>query len=223
MWHEYPDQEVCLEALSENIEQRIRRGIANTGRFSLAISGGRSPIPLFERLSELVLDWSRVRIRLVDERFVPPDHPDSNERLVREHLLKNHAARADFRGLYQDAGDIDSAVESANVEFQALDLVLLGMGEDGHIASLFPHAPQLSAALAPEAAHYLHVTPPEAAHERISLSLAAVLASAHRILYIAGDTKRNVLRQAKTERSSQLPISLLVAEPGVSIDVYWHA
>lgn len=222
MWHEHAGMQPCLEALASDIVESMRRRLQISDTCTLAVSGGRSPIPLFERLATADLDWARIRIRLVDERYVPPDHPDSNEGLVRRHLLNGPAAEAEFRGLYLPGADIDQAVAAANDDAQPIQLALLGMGDDGHTASLFPNATQLRAALSPEAACYLHVTPPEAAHERITLSLAALRACERLVLYIAGPHKRDVLRRAETRIDDQLPISHLATDPGVSIDVHWH-
>lgn len=222
MWQKYPDLKSCLDTLTAEIGARMEQRLAKSGSFTLAVSGGRSPIPLFERLADLNLDWSRVRIRLVDERYVPPEDADSNENLVRRHLLTGPARRADFHGLYLAGADIEAAVSVANADFQTPDIVLLGMGEDGHTASLFPGARQFEAAVHPDAVSYLHVTPPRAPHERISMSLAALRICRQRILYISGTSKFQVLREAERSVTPRLPISFLAAEPGVSLNVHWH-
>src|SRR5690606_82450 len=138
-----PGLRPCIDALTAEIAQAIMVRLKEAGSFTLAVSGGRSPIPLFERLATLELDWPRVHIQLVDERFVPPDHPDSNEGLVRRHLLVDNAAAADFHGLYQADASIEQAVAYANANLRPVDLAILGMGEDGHTASIFPGARQL--------------------------------------------------------------------------------
>lgn len=222
MWHEYSGLQPCLEALTEDITQRIRTRLQEKGSCTLAVSGGRSPVPLFERLATADLAWPRVRVRLVDERYVSPTDPDSNERLVRNHLLTDGAAMAQFRGLYLPGAGITEAVSAANEEADPIDLALLGMGEDGHTASLFPRAPQLQTALAAGAPRYVHITPPHAPYERISLSLPALLSCRHLILYIAGARKREVLRQAEHHSTPDRPISYLAAEPGDFFDVHWH-
>lgn len=225
MWHEHSGLGPCIEALAQDITQRIQAQLQQAESCSVALSGGRSPVPLFQRLAQADLEWSRVRMRLVDERYVPPDHPDSNERLIREHLLVGNAAAADFRGLYVPDASIDVAVAQANADANEhpCDLAVLGMGDDGHTASLFPDAPQLEAALASNAACYLHVTPPEASHERITMSLAALLSTQRLLLYISGMQKRRVFETANQGATRRLPISYLLAKPGVSLDVHWHA
>ncbi len=222
MWHEYTSAETGIQALADDITARIQACLRNSGMCTLAVSGGRSPIPLFEQLAVAELDWPKVNVLLVDERYVPPEHDDSNEGLVRRHLLTGRAAHAHFLGLYRPGASIAQAVEAANDEFRPIDLAILGMGDDGHTASLFPGARQLHEALAPHAAHYLHVTPPDAPHERITLSLAALRACGHRILHIPGAQKRDLLREAEKKIDKRLPVSFLAADPGVSLDVYWH-
>lgn len=222
MWHEHSSTEHGIQALTDDIAARIRACLRDSGFCTLALSGGRSPIPVFERLALADLDWPKVHIELVDERYVPPEHPDSNEGLVRRHLLSGHAAHAHFLGLYRRGASVAQAVDAANDEFRPIDLAILGMGDDGHTASLFPGARQLDDALSPRAAHYLHVTPPDAPHERITLSLAALRACRQRILHIAGEHKREVLRAAEQKIDKRLPVSYLIADPGVSLDVHWH-
>jgi 6-phosphogluconolactonase len=110
----------------------------------LAVSGGKSPVPFFHALRSQPLDWSRVMITLVDERFVPADHPDSNAALVREHLLQDAAAAARFLPLVGDARDDVAELAAANAAYQHPTVAVLGMGEDGHTASLFPGATALA-------------------------------------------------------------------------------
>lgn len=222
MWNEFADRETCIDALAGDIVREIDERLKVADAFRLCVSGGRSPIPLFKTLGQRPLAWARVQVRLVDERYVPPDHPDSNEGLLRRHLLKGPAHAADFTGLYIAGASPAEAAVIANRDARAIDLVLLGMGEDGHTASLFAGAVQLEEALRPEAHYYVHVSPPHAAHERITLSLAALRAARRRILYISGAKKRAILLEAEKKRCEQLPVSLLAADPGVSLDVYWH-
>lgn len=222
MWHEYANQVSCITTLTESIAKQIKARLAEADIFTLAVSGGRTPIPLFERLAQIDLPWNQIRVRLVDERYVPVNHPDSNEALVRRHLLQGPAEAANFRGLYFEGANVEDAVDAANAEAEAIDLAILGMGEDGHMASIFPNATQFSAAVDPHAACYLHVTPPEAPHERISLSLAALRACRQLALYIAGENKRKIWQKANQAATVALPISLLAADKGVPLDVHWH-
>lgn len=221
--HEYQTPQAYVQALIQVIATTLGRAIEQDGRAALAVSGGRSPIPVFDALSKVDLPWEAVHIMLVDERFVPPDHPDSNERLVRDHLLRNKAAAARFTGLVSQANDIQASVRQANTLDDRITLALLGMGDDGHTASLFPGAKQLAAGLAPDAnQRYLHVTPPQAPHERISMTLATLLSSERLILAISGQDKRHVLNCAAQGTNAELPISYVLNQSGVLLDVYWH-
>lgn len=223
MWHEFDDAAASVQAQSHQIAQLLASALEGAPRAGLAVSGGRSPIPLFERLSQEDIPWSKVAITLVDDRYVPVDDEDSNERLVRRYLLQNRASAAAFTGLVGDARDIARSVERANQLTERIDVAVLGMGDDGHTASLFPGAAQLPQALDPEQTRrYVHVTPPTAAHERISMTLAALLQVGHLILPIAGDHKRNMLRKAQEAPTPTLPVSYVATQAGVPLDVYWH-
>lgn len=226
--HEFADAKSSIEAQAGAIIRRLGAAIERSGEASLAVSGGRSPAPLFDRLSDADLDWARVHITLVDERVVAPTHAHSNERLVREHLLVRRAAAACFQGLASGADDAADQAERADEAARAIDLALLGMGEDGHTGSLFAAAPEFETAtdLANEA-HYALIHPPPETDPplaRISMTLAALLAADHLMLAISGAVKREVFERALLEPSSDLPISLLLAQLDGKdkLDVYWH-
>ncbi len=186
-------------ALAAAIAQDLETAVAERGSALIAVSGGRSPIPLFAALAAKPLAWDRITVALVDERWVAPDHPDSNEALVRSRLLVDAAAAARFVGMKNDAPDPWAGQPATEAAYAALprpfDIVLLGMGEDGHTASLFPGAEQLGEGLTTEALT-LAVHPPAAPHDRLSLSLSAILAARRIILPLAGDAKMAVYREA---------------------------
>lgn len=222
------------------VQSALAADVAAHGRGLLAVSGGRSPVALFQALAQAAIAWPRVVVTLVDERVVPPDHPDSNAALVRAHLLVGAAAQARFLPLVDDPQDLAGCVRRANAQMAALALpigvALLGMGEDGHTASLFPGAPELSAALDPDYPEpYLAITPPGAAaaghaanggasarHRRISLSLPALLRSRRLLLAIAGQAKRTVYAQAATPPPrAALPVSFVIQQTRTPFDAYW--
>ena len=126
--HTYADEASCVRELAASIAAILGQAIGEQGRAGLAVSGGRSPIALFEALSDTELDWSRVDISLVDERFVAPSDPDSNEGLVRRYLLQARAAQARFTGLVSDPASMAASLERANQATGELTLALLGMG-----------------------------------------------------------------------------------------------
>lgn len=222
-WHAFEDGASCVRELAAAIAATLGRALAQHGRAELAVSGGRSPIALFTELSKTALDWPNVGISLVDERFVPPEDPDSNEGLVRRYLLTGAAARAQFKGLVTHPGDMQACLQQANRPAGAITLAILGMGEDGHTASLFPQASELPQALDPaQTQRYVSVTPTDAAHLRISMTLAALLRAERRILFIGGAEKRRVLEQAARGKTTAMPVSFVLGQPDAPIDVYWH-
>ncbi|AXK40158.1 6-phosphogluconolactonase [Crenobacter cavernae] len=222
MWIECKDGDEHVARLTKAVSDGLAATLAEQGRATLAVSGRRSPVPLFHALAEADLDWSRVTVTLVDERFVPADHADSNERLVREHLMVGRARAATFVGLVADPEDLAASVAAANRAYRPIDVAVLGMGEDGHTASLFPDAPEFSAGLAPaNPAAYLSVTPPAAPHARVSLTLAALLSAKRLILAIAGEPKRRVYDAASANLTTALPISALIHQTKVPFDAYW--
>ena len=117
----------------------LRRELEQRPRARLLLSGGKTPAPVYQALSRAPLDWSRIDVALVDERWLQPDDPDSNSRLVRETLLRDKAAEARFETLTRTGRSIEESVAAANLHAnQVPDAVVLGMGDDGHTASLFP-------------------------------------------------------------------------------------
>jgi 6-phosphogluconolactonase len=217
------------EQIAQQLAQELRTAIAARGQATLAVSGGKSPIALFEQLREQVLDWSQVTVLLVDERCVPHDHADSNTALVREHLLQGPASAASFASLFETVpADLNDAalldlVATANHRLSAipfpLDVVVLGMGEDGHTASLFPAAPGLNQALTSEGP-IAWVRPATAPHARLTLTLPVLLAARHLHLSIAGDAKREVYEAAAKAANPALPISLLLNHPACTVQVW---
>ncbi|KFX28715.1 6-phosphogluconolactonase [Ralstonia solanacearum] len=230
-WHAMPDAQTQMERLADALAETLARQIRAQGSVCLAVSGGRSPIPLFAALRARPLPWEAVSVTLVDERAVPPDHPDSNARLVREHLLRDAAAAARFfpvvlaPHVHGGSIDVDACVATANDPFQQPDVVILGMGDDGHTASLFPDAPEL--ALGVDRAQrpaYLPVRPGAAPYRRISLNLSALCAARALFLAIGGAGKRSVFDRAAQGTARQaLPVSYLIHQREVPLDVYWSA
>jgi 6-phosphogluconolactonase len=217
------------EQIARKIADELRTAIAARGDATLAVSGGKSPIALFGQLREQALDWSKVTVLLVDERCVPNDHAESNTALVRQHLLQGAAASASFATLFEtvptDLNDaaLHALVAAANRRLSAirfpLDVVVLGMGEDGHTASIFPAAPGLNHALT-SVGPMAWVRPATAPHARLTLTLPVLQAARHLHLSIAGDAKREVYQAATKAASPALPISLLLNHPTCTAQVW---
>ncbi|MGF6147103.1 6-phosphogluconolactonase [Kingella potus] len=213
-FHNFPTPEAAARALADTVARDLRTVLAQKGDAVLAVSGGRSPVLFFQALSQEDLDWAQVSVTLADERIVPTNHPDSNTRLVRGHLLQHRAAAAQWLPLVEDGGSVpppEEAVRIALARYRPADVLVLGMGNDGHTASLFPDAPQLSDGLSPDYPQpLLHVSPPAAPHERISLTLAAAARVPHVYLAVGGEEKRRILEQALAA-PAQYPVGRMIA------------
>jgi 6-phosphogluconolactonase len=212
------------EALATAIAAELSEAIAARGEASLVLSGGRTPRRLFSHLSRIALSWNRVKITLADERLVPATDPESNERLIRDHLLHDEAQRAVFVPLWQGEGDpVESANEALSALKRPLDVVVLGMGEDGHFASLFPGIPGLSVALNPASERLAIFVPATPARQpRVSLTLAVLLDAAMIFLSFEGQAKRSVMERALQPGAvEELPIRAMLRQNAVPLDVYW--
>jgi 6-phosphogluconolactonase len=219
--------QAASDALAEQIVVALRLGIALRARASMAVAGGRTPVPLFRALSDAELDWAQVAITLTDERWVSAEHPGSNAALVRAELLAGRAGAAKFLPLYDGSSSAAGAVapvwESLKPLSRPIDVVLLGMGEDGHFASLFPGEPNLPAALdAAAAPACVAMRAPVEPRERISLNLAALLQARRVFLLVTGAAKRELLlAAAHRERGAQWPVAALLAQRHPAPEVYW--
>lgn len=224
--HRFDDSAALVAALTRATHADLSQAIEERGVASLVVSGGSTPRPFFEALSAARLDWPRLNVTLADERWVAPDSADSNEALLRSTLLKGDAARARFLGLKNDAPSaVAGAAECArrlDAWPRPFDLVVLGMGNDGHTASLFPDAPELSRALDANAPLCLATTPASAPQSRMSLTLAALLDARRIVVHIAGDEKWRVYEAARGEGPvKEMPVRAVLRQSAVPVDVYW--
>ncbi len=223
----FADRSALEQSLCERITAQLSSAIAEKGAAALVVSGGRTPAPLFQRLSQQSLDWSKVTVTLADERWVDNLHQDSNERSVRENLLQNRAEAARFLPLYNGEATPVAGQEKLESTLAALperiDAVILGMGEDGHTASFFPGAEELDQALAPNPyAACAAVTPPAAPWPRITLTLPRLLASAQIYVHLCGEPKLPVLQEALEEGDIEaMPIRSVLRQSATPVAVYW--
>jgi 6-phosphogluconolactonase len=200
--------------LAEQVAAALRNAVQARGAASLLVPGGRTPVPFFRELRRHDIPWRQILVSLTDERWVPADHADSNARLVRDELLADAAAVATFIPLHNPASTASQGAAECWRGLALLprpfDVVVLGMGDDGHFASLFPHSPGLAAALDLKvAAGCLAMRAPAAPVDRISLNLAALANARQLYLFITGEKK--LAQIASAGMGDPLPINALLA------------
>lgn len=219
------DREKLLDLFVRTWGSLSQEAIGARGRFTAALSGGKTPVPFYQRVAEFPdsFPWGKTHIFLVDERWVPPDHPDSNYRLVQENLLSRAAIPPEnIHPIPVSEGSPESAAHryeetlkkffqlSAPGEFPELDLIVLGMGEDGHIASLFPGHPALlenqNLAIA---VRRDGITP-----DRITLTLPVINRGKHILWVVTGKEKAAVLKRILEDKERTLPASRVVPGRG---------
>lgn len=223
---DFADRAVLAAALAETVATGLNSAIAERGEASIAVSGGSTPERFFNVLSRTDLDWDKVSVTLVDERWVPPDHERSNARLVAEVLLQNRAAAARFIPLRCDAADPENGIPSILAALATvpmpLDIVVLGMGADGHTASFFPGGDHLAEALDPDNRALLTaMSAPDAGEPRVTFTLAPILASGLIALHIEGEEKKTVLGRALAGGPVEdMPVRA-VLRAGRPVTVFW--
>lgn len=223
----FDDGQSMASALADHVAAMLRVGLRQRGDASLLVSGGRSPLPFLRALAQRKLDWSGVSVSLVDERWVPPDHADSNAALVKANLLQGAAAAARFVPLYGGEATPEAGLAACEERLRSLqrpfDAVVLGMGEDGHFASLFPGETALADLLAVGAPIVAATHSPAAAHARITLSLAALQDARNLMLQITGERKRAVLEKAAERGTDELalPVAALLRQTTAPLRVFF--
>ncbi|MEN5305112.1 6-phosphogluconolactonase [Pseudomonas sp. TWI628] len=221
--HELADARALAATLAHEVAERLRAAIAAKGQACVVLSGGRSPVPFLEKLAGEPLDWAKITVSLADERWVPVEHADSNAGLLARHLLKGAAAKARFVGLYQQAGNLDAAAASADqalAELPPIDVLVLGMGDDGHTASLFPGSPHLAEGLDPEnTRRCLPMLAPSVPRQRLSMTRSLLASAAFIALAVQGPGKLATLRAALAGKDlSEMPIRAFLHDP---LSIYW--
>ena len=227
--HEFASRSALEEALCTAVTQALSEKVSNVGRGLLAVSGGSTPAALFKRLSEADLPWQYLTITLVDDRCVPRSSPDSNAGLVLRPLLPEEAkaSQASFLPLYDEMQE-ENDLETLEAKFRALgfaspDVCILGMGNDGHTASLFPCASNIASLMEDQQQPMFRaVTPGTAPWQRITWTLPALMQADRLILHIAGAEKRKVLDQALASKASiEMPIRAFLHHPDKLTEIFW--
>lgn len=224
-WNGFADRQDLATALAGEIADRLTGAVAEHGTALLAVSGGTTPAKMFAALSTTPIAWDRITVTLVDERFVPPSSPRSNAGLVAANLLQNKAAAARFVPLYHEAASIEDAAVADSEALRSLpwplDVVILGMGGDGHTASFFPDAGNLEELLDPASQRIvLPVHAASGGEPRLTLSMARIVAAGFVALHIEGDDKRIAFNGAMGPGAKKPIRSVLEAAPR-RIEVFW--
>lgn len=223
----FPNATALMQALASDIVAALQEGLAGGRGVSLVVPGGHTPAPLFDLLSEAELDWPNVWVTLTDERWVDTQSSASNERLVREHLLRQAAEHANFVGLKNAQPDPHAGAAASWSAVAQLprpfDFVLLGMGDDGHMASLFPDSPGLHSAMdlsaPPGCVGMTAASPPRA---RLSLNLRALLDARRIALLIVGKAKWDTYERARARGPAvDMPVRALLGQQNVPLSIYW--
>ena len=223
--HRFTAAAQTAQALAIAVARNLKDGVQRRGRAGLIVAGGRTPIAFLDRLARQPLAWSDVSVSLTDERCVPADHPDRNEALVRRHLLQDSAASARFVPLLGPGADCEQ-LQLAQQALASLpwpsDVVVLGMGEDGHVASLFAGAEGSAPALdARSAERVALVAPSTAPHRRISLTLPALLDTRAVMILIQGERKRIAIERAAGADPLVHPIGAFLGQQSVPVHLYY--
>ena len=225
----FPTADAWAEACADRLADSLSAALAETGKAIFAGSGGSTPSPIYARLSQAPLDWSRIVVTLIDERYVPESSPDSNAALLKRTLLTGPAAAARFLPLYSPAVTVDRAAALAAHALAAeggrLDAVLLGMGEDGHICSMFPESPTLKTLLTPTLRPTVLGVPTGRdgrgpTLERLSINIPYLMGARRVVLALTGAAKREVFEREAAGDPNTRPIAALVAN-AVPLEVLW--
>lgn len=224
-FHEFGDRMTASEAVAEGMRAALARDLDGQERASLVVSGGSTPVHCFTALSQAPLDWSRVSVFMSDERCVPPDHPDSNEAMVRRTLATGQAVGADVVPVYRDGEDVAGMCGALERRLAAetgpFATVLLGMGEDGHFASLFPDFQDLATGLDLDSGKAcLPVATAASPHPRITLTLPTLVRTGELVLLVFGEAKRAVLEDAAAGQGDY-PVQALLAQDRTPVKIAW--
>jgi 6-phosphogluconolactonase len=223
----FPNGAALAQALADKVAEALAGAVAARGRASIAVSGGSTPKAFFQALSLKPIAWDKVVITLVDERFVPETSDRSNHRLVALNLLQKEAAKAKFIPLYHAVADVEDAALVATGDIRLIgtpfDVVILGMGGDGHTASFFPGGNNLASALNPTMRRsVITMEAQDAGEPRLTFTFSALKDARLLVLHIEGEAKKPVIDRALAEGAeSALPIGRVIANAASETEIYW--
>lgn len=225
--HTFTTAAELANALADTVAAKLSAAVSTRGAASIAVSGGTTPKAFFAALSNRDIAWDRVTITLVDERFVPADNPRSNHLLVDANLLQNRAKAARFVPLYQPAASVGEAAKLATAKSAEIgipfDVVILGMGGDGHTASFFPGGTNLAVALDPETPRGVITMDAEGAGEpRLTYTFSSLQDAGFLVLHIEGEGKKDVLAKAEgSGDEADMPIRAILRRATSPVEIYW--
>ncbi|AIC25913.1 6-phosphogluconolactonase [Rhizobium sophoriradicis] len=225
--HSFASAADLAGSLADKVADRLSAAIAARGAASIAVSGGSTPKAFFQALSTRDIAWDKVTITLVDERFVPADNPRSNHLLVDANLLQNKATAARFVPLYQPAASVEEAARLATEKSAEIgipfDVVILGMGGDGHTASFFPGGSNLAEALDASTPRGVITMEAEGAGEpRLTFTFSSLQDAALLVLHIEGEGKKDVLAKAEgSGDEADMPIRAVLRRATSPVEIYW--
>jgi 6-phosphogluconolactonase len=211
--HSFENREALAIGLSHKLAQVLSKAISKNGSALLAVSGGTTPVLLFQHLRAQPITWEKVTVTLVDERQVPENNPRSNAKLVKENLLQGPASAATFVPLFNNPNAANPG---------RFDAVVLGMGTDGHTASFFPGGDTLAEAIDPHTdKSVIEITAPGSGEPRLTFTLPKLASAGFVALHIEGKQKHDVLETALAGNDKlQMPIRAMLQSKS-SINVYW--
>ena len=212
--------ELAAQALAERLAFTLNEAISDRGQASIAVSGGRTPRLVFQHMRQHRVPWDRVTVTLTDERWVTPDHAESNEWLVRTHLLIGPANAATFKPMFGGESSPQSGQAACEQRLKSIgspiDAVYLGMGADGHIASLFPGHPAIKS----RSSQCVAVSAPDICPPRMSLTAAAIMGSRRIFLLFAGADKHSTYKKAQQRGPCRdMPLRLLYGKSQAPVEV----
>ncbi|WP_133138707.1 6-phosphogluconolactonase [Legionella genomosp. 1] len=221
--HRFDNCEMLHEEFANRLIQILDEAITAKGEAYLAVSGGKTPAALFEVMAGKDLNWNAVSVILVDERWNTAQETDSNEWMVRNCLLKNKAAAAAFINFSTQNLTIEEAIGEAEAKLARIplfDAVILGMGEDGHTASLFPGSRELEYGLSNFAKDVIALTPIHAPFQRITLTKPRLLRTRKLFLQLVGENKMRVFQEALADNDAlTMPIRAFINQPATRLQV----
>lgn len=220
-WLDFHSADALAQALAADVATRLTAALLHKPSASLVVSGGATPYPFFAALKQKQLPWQRIHMLLTDERCVPTDHADSNEAMLRARLLTTESP---FVSLAPRAGESSqqaiARITPSVLALAPFDVLVLGMGIDSHVASLFPGNPAIAdtsnaALLAVEDA-------PKPPAKRISMAPQTILNAQHLVVHVTGDGKKTMIEEAMASGDViRYPIAAFLLQQKTPVTVYW--